>query len=85
MTQWQKGDAVFATVTIINDGSVPSAPESHVFAEPGTMGMLINTGHLEENPEQEMLLVCFPDEAGNPFHLVTCFPDEISAEPPVTH
>ena len=84
MTQFEKGDAVFAATTIVNDGSVPGYPEDQVFAEPGTMGMLVNTGHLEEDPSQEVLLVGFKDADGQ-LALVTCLPDEIAAEPPVTH
>jgi len=83
MIKLEKGDAVFATTTIYNDGSVPGYPEAFVFAEPGTMGMLVNTGHLEEDPDQEVLLVAFTDEQGNPA-LVTCIPDEISHEPVIT-
>ena len=84
MTAFEKGDAVFAAIRIINDGSVPGYPEDQVFAEPGTMGMLVNTGHLEEDPSQEVFLVGFQDDNGG-LALVTCLPDEITAEPPVTH
>lgn len=84
MTSFEKGDAVYATTTIRNDGSVPGYAEHVVFAEPGTMGMLVNTGHLEEAPEQTVYLVGFTDANGQTA-LVTCFPDEISAEPPATH
>lgn len=84
MPKLEKGDAVFAATQIINDGSVPGFPEDQVFAEPGTMGMLVNTGHLEENPNQEVLLVSFQLETGD-LALVTCMPDEISADPIVSH
>ena len=80
MMKFEKGDAVFAATRIINDGSVPGFPENHVFAEPGTMGMLVNTGHLEEDPTQEVFLVSFQMEGGE-LALVTCLPDEIIAEP----
>ncbi len=80
MTPIQKGDAVFATTTIVNDGSVPGYPEQHVFAEPGTMGMLVNTGHLEEDPNQALFLVAFTDTNGNPA-LVTCTPEEVTGDP----
>lgn len=84
MTQFEKGDAVYATTTIRNDGSVPGFDENAVFAEPGSMGMLVNTGHLEEAPEQAVYLVGFTSADGQTA-LVTCFPDEISSEPPATH
>lgn len=77
----QKGDAVFATTTIINDGSVPGAVEGEVFATPGTMGMLINTGYVELQPDTELFLVSFRNENGEPGPPVACLADEISAAP----
>lgn len=74
----QKGDAVFATKTIVNDGSVPGAEEGKVFAIPGTMGMLINTGYVELEPDTELFLVSFRDESGQPGPPVACLADEIS-------
>ena len=82
--QFEKGDAVFATTTIGNDGSVPGFADDKVFAQPGTMGMLVNTGHLEEDPSQTVYLVGFQDDQGN-VALVTCLPDEISAQPVTSH
>jgi len=80
--QLQRGDAVFATQTIVNDGSVPGCEENAVFATPGTMGMLINTGYLEEQPDIELFLVSFRDAQGNAGPPVACLAEEISAEPP---
>ena len=68
----QQGDAVYAAATIANDGSVPDAAENEVFARPGTLGMLINTGHLEEDPEQILYLVSFELENGEPGPPITC-------------
>lgn len=53
------GDIVFAAKTIKNDGSVPSMAENELIAEVGTRGVIINTGHLEENPDRELMLVRF--------------------------
>lgn len=77
----EKGDAVFATAIIKNDGSVPHADPEEIFAKPGDMGMLVNTGHLEEDPSQELYLVTFALSNGEMGPPVTCLPDEISAEP----
>ena len=77
----QKGDAVFATTTIINDGSVPGSEEGEVFAIPGTMGMLINTGYVEMEPDTELFLVSFRDENGQPGPPVACLAEEISPVP----
>jgi nitrogen fixation protein NifZ len=74
----QQGDAVYAAVTIANDGSVPDATENEVFAETGTLGLLINTGHLEEDPNQTLYLVSFENEKGELGPPVTCLPEELS-------
>ena len=77
----QQGDAVYAAVTIANDGSVPNAAEEEVFAQPGTLGMLINTGHLEEDPSQSLYLVSFENENGELGTPITCLPEELSTAP----
>jgi len=77
----QPGDMVFATTDIYNDGSVPELPEHTQFASAGSRGVLINTGHLEEQPSQQLFLVRFEDannELGPP---VGCWPDELSEDP----
>jgi nitrogen fixation protein NifZ len=77
----QQGDAVYAAVTITNDGTVPGFPVDQVFAAPGTMGMLINTGHLEEDPSRLLYLVSFQNEEGELGPPVTCFADELATAP----
>lgn len=79
--QLQKGDAVYATTTIINDGSVPGCEHDEVFALPGAMGMLINTGHVELEPDTELFLVSFPTASGEQGPPVACLADEISPNP----
>jgi nitrogen fixation protein NifZ len=77
----QNGDAVYAAATVSNDGSVPNAEENEVFAQPGALGMLLNTGHLEEAPEQMLYLVSFENENGELGPPVTCLPEELSTAP----
>jgi nitrogen fixation protein NifZ len=77
----QQGDAVYAAVTIANDGSVPEAAENEIFAHPGTLGMLINTGHLEEDPGQMLYLVSFENDNGELGPPITCLPEELSTAP----
>ena len=77
----QQSDAVYAAVTIANDGSVPNAAENEIFAQPGTLGMLINTGHLEEDPEQLLYLVSFENDHGELGPPITCLAEELSATP----
>ena len=79
------GDAVYAAVQIVNDGSVPHADENEIFAEVGTMGMLINIGHFEENPDKEIFLVSFQLPNGELGPPVSCLEHELSAEPIVPY
>ena len=76
----QKGDVIYAAVTVANDGSVPGAEDDEVFARPGTRGMLINIGHLEEDPNQTLYLVAFENEQGDLGPPVACLPEELRAE-----
>ncbi len=77
----QKGDVVYATIAIVNDGSVPQADEGELFAEPGTRGMLLNMGYLEHDPSQELFLVSFETVNGELGPPVTCLAHEISSAP----
>lgn len=77
----QPGDMVFATTDIYNDGSVPDFPEKTQFATIGTRGVLVNTGHLEEQPAKTLFLVRFENadlELGPP---IGCWADELSESP----
>jgi len=77
----QPGDMIFATSDIYNDGSVPDFPEETLFAKTGTRGVLINTGHLEEQPDKTLYLVRFEDDNNELGPPVTCWQDEISELP----
>ncbi len=77
----QQGDAVYAAATIANDGSVPGIAEDALFAQPGTLGVLLNTGHLEEDPELRLYLVSFENENGELGPPVTCLAEELSTTP----
>ncbi len=76
----QNGDVVYAAVSIANDGSVPDAEEGEVFASPGTRGMLLNTGYLEEEPDTTLYLVCFENGEGELGQPITCLAEELSTE-----
>ena len=71
------GDTVYAERELRNDGSVPDMEENALIAKPGTRGVLINIGHLEEQPDTTLYLVRFenPDLSLGP--PVGCWPDEI--------
>ncbi len=77
----EPGDMVFAATDIFNDGSVPELPKNEQFAAKGERGVLINTGHLEDQPSQILFLVRFEHdnhELGPP---VGCWPEELSENP----
>ena len=75
----QNGDVVYAASTIMNDGSVPDAADDEIFATPGTRGMLLNTGYLEEYPNTTLYMVCFENSKGELGQPVTCLLEELSA------
>jgi nitrogen fixation protein NifZ len=79
----EPGDMVFAAIEIRNDGSVPDLPAEALLAQPGTRGVLLNTGHLEEQPNTTLYLVRFEDENRELGPPVGCWPEEIVAEEPV--
>jgi nitrogen fixation protein NifZ len=77
----QPGDMIFAATHVYNDGSVPGVDTDACIAAAGTRGVLINTGHLEEDPDKILMLVRFEDQNMNLGPPVACWPDELSAEP----
>lgn len=78
----QPGDIVYAASHIINDGSIPALGESAVIAAPGTRGVIINIGHLEQAPQRELFLVRFEDSELNLGPPAGCWPEELSTAPP---
>lgn len=76
----QPGDMVFAATDIYDeDGSLPGTAAGTLIAAVRTRGVILNVGHLEEEPEKELYLVRFEtddNELGSP---IGCWPDELSA------
>jgi nitrogen fixation protein NifZ len=81
LEQLNPGDVVYAATEILNDGGIPDIPEDTVLATRGTRGVVINIGHLEENPERELFLVRFEDANLNLGPPTGCWPEELSAQP----
>jgi nitrogen fixation protein NifZ len=73
----EPGDMLLAATTISNDGSIPDLAENAVIAEPGTRGVLVNTGHLEEDPSRTLYLVRFENTDGDLGPPTGCWPDEL--------
>jgi nitrogen fixation protein NifZ len=80
--QLQPGDMVFAVNQVKNDGSVPQLAEDAIIADAGARGVLINTGHLEENPDKLLFLVRFENKDAELGPPVVVWEEEISATPP---
>jgi len=83
LKQLQPGDVVYASSHIMNDGSIPALEETAMIAAPGTRGVIVNIGHLEDAPERELFLVRFEDADLNLGPPAGCWPEELSAEPVV--
>lgn len=76
--QLSPGDTVYAASHIYNDGSIPDIPEEMLLAEPGTRGVIIETGHLEDLPERLVFLVRFEDSELNLGPATGCWVEELS-------
>ncbi|MGD8909099.1 MAG: nitrogen fixation protein NifZ [Chromatiales bacterium] len=79
LEQLKPGDAVYAASHIYNDGGIPDIADDALLAKPGTRGVIIETGHLEEVPERTVYLVRFEDSALNLGPPTGCWPEELSA------
>jgi nitrogen fixation protein NifZ len=78
LEQLSKGDMVYAASHIYNDGSIPNLGEDQLLAAPGTRGVIIETGHLEESPERKIFLVRFEDADMNLGPATGCWPEELT-------
>ena len=76
----QPGDVVYAARAIYNDGSMPDLEENVLLAEAGQRGVILTTGHLEENPNKVLILVRFEDASNNLGPAVACWIEELRAE-----
>lgn len=81
ISQLQPGDMVFAATDIVSDGQVPGYPEGTLIAAAGARGVLINTGHYEEYPDDEFYLVRFENVSGDLGFPVGCWAEELLTEP----
>jgi nitrogen fixation protein NifZ len=80
LEQLEPGDMVFASTDIYNDGSIPHIPVEAHLATPGTRGVLLNTGHLEEQPDKTIYLVRFEDQQQELGPPVSCWAEELRSE-----
>ena len=78
----EPGDTIYATQELRNDGSIPGLPENELIAKAGTRGVLVNIGHLEEQPDVKLYLVKFENENLDLGPEVGCWPEEIRGVEP---
>ncbi len=78
------GDMIYAATNVFNDGSLPGVDNNACVAVAGARGVLVNTGHLEEDPDQKLYLVRFEDGNLDLGPAVACWPEEVSPEPLAT-
>lgn len=76
----QPGDVVYAAKAIYNDGSLPGVDEEALIAQAGQRGVILTTGHLEENPNKVLILVRFESAEKDLGPAVACWVDELRAE-----
>jgi nitrogen fixation protein NifZ len=81
LDQLAPGDIVYAATEIRNDGGIPDLPANALLALPGTRGVIVNIGHLEEDPDRELFLVRFENADLTLDPPTGCWPDELSAQP----
>ena len=83
LKELQPGDMVYAATNITNDGSLPGVPEGELVAAMGSRGVIINVGHLEDNPDKELMLVRFETHDNELGPSIGCWFEELTATPPV--
>ena len=79
LEQLQPGDIIYAATDIFNDGSIPDMAAGEKIADSGCRGVLINTGHLEEDEDQTIYLVRFEDSNNGLSPAIGCWPQELKA------
>jgi nitrogen fixation protein NifZ len=85
MNQYNLGDLVYATIDLHNDpmeetgaSGIPDVAPNELLAAAGTRGVVVNVGHAEADPTQDIYLVRF--ETGGDGKLappIGCLAEEI--------
>jgi len=86
MSKFQMGDMVFAAQDLYNEAleetgesSIPGLTPDALLAATGTRGVIVNVGHAQEMPDEEIYLVRFEmDAEGTLAEPVGCLADELS-------
>jgi nitrogen fixation protein NifZ len=71
------GDVVYAAHAIIDDGSIPDSEAGAVLAEPGSRGVIVMKGYVEETPGRSVFLVRFEDQDLNLGQPIGCWVEDL--------
>lgn len=74
------GDVVYAAHDIVDDGSMPETEMGDILADKGSRGVVVNLGHLEEEPKTAVFLVRFENEELNLGSPIGCLKDDLKLE-----
>ncbi|MBI4809210.1 MAG: nitrogen fixation protein NifZ [Nitrosomonadales bacterium] len=86
MSRFQMGDMVFAAQDLYNESmedtgesSIPGVAPDALLAAAGTRGVVVNVGHAQEMPNEEIYLVRFElDAEGTLSEPIGCLSDELT-------
>jgi len=89
MSSFQPGDRVFAAFDLYNDpleetgeSAIPGVDPGDLLAPAGTRGMVVNVGHAEAAPDDEIYLVSFETGPnGGLAEPIGCLANELSYAP----
>ncbi len=86
MSKFQMGDMVFAAQDLYNealeetgDSAIPGIAPDALLVATGARGVVVNVGHVQEMPEEEIFLVRFEmDAEGTLGEPIGCLAEELS-------
>jgi len=86
MGRFRMGDMVFAAIDLYNEpleetgeSAIPGIGPGELLAAAGTRGVVVNAGHAQEMPDEEIYLVRFETDAGGTLgEPVGCLADELA-------
>jgi nitrogen fixation protein NifZ len=86
MSRFQMGDMVFAAEDLFNEpleetgeSGIPGIEPNALLAATGTRGVVVNVGHAQEMPGEEIYLVRFElDAEGTLAEPIGCLSDELN-------
>ncbi|MFZ3019845.1 MAG: nitrogen fixation protein NifZ [Gallionella sp.] len=86
MSRFQMGDMVFAAQDLYNEAleetgesAIPGAEPDALLASVGTRGVIVNVGHAQEMPDEEIYLVRFElDAEGTLAEPIGCLSEELT-------